>query len=297
MRAIVQLLLVGMVLKTVFALASPLLIGAVALAMFVMASYEISTRQQRRFAGAWGYGIGAGTTMNATLLVTAFALLGTLRPVPWYAPEVLIPLLGIILGNVMNGVSVTLNALSTSITRERPAIEARLALGADRYAALKPLQRGALRSDMIPIINQMSAAGVITLPVIMSGRGIACGYGRRGGGQISDPPPVYASPAGAGLGALAAVYPRHLANHRRTRPFAARSAGAAVRWLGHRAKRVHDDVIINHQSDPAGGLARGASYATVRRYGQEELERAGAYRVYEDPADLLRHIDEVGGRR
>jgi len=32
-------------------------------------------------------------------------------------------------------------------------------------------------------------------------------------------------------------------------------------------------------------------------YGQEELERAGAYRVYEDPADLLLHLDEVGGRR
>ncbi len=32
-------------------------------------------------------------------------------------------------------------------------------------------------------------------------------------------------------------------------------------------------------------------------YGQEELERAGAYRVYEDPSDLLKHIDEVGGRR
>lgn len=32
-------------------------------------------------------------------------------------------------------------------------------------------------------------------------------------------------------------------------------------------------------------------------YGQDELERAGAYRVYEDPADLLSHIDEVGGRR
>jgi HAD superfamily hydrolase (TIGR01549 family) len=31
-------------------------------------------------------------------------------------------------------------------------------------------------------------------------------------------------------------------------------------------------------------------------YGREELERAGAYRVYEDPADLLVHIDEVGGR-
>ena len=31
-------------------------------------------------------------------------------------------------------------------------------------------------------------------------------------------------------------------------------------------------------------------------YGQDELERAGAYRVYEDPTDLLKHIDEVGGR-
>ncbi len=32
-------------------------------------------------------------------------------------------------------------------------------------------------------------------------------------------------------------------------------------------------------------------------YGLEELERAGAYRVYEDPAGLLAHLDEVGGRR
>jgi HAD superfamily hydrolase (TIGR01509 family) len=32
-------------------------------------------------------------------------------------------------------------------------------------------------------------------------------------------------------------------------------------------------------------------------YGTEELERGGAARVYEDPADLLIHLDEVGGRR
>lgn len=31
-------------------------------------------------------------------------------------------------------------------------------------------------------------------------------------------------------------------------------------------------------------------------YGQDELERAGAYRVYQDPADLLKHLDEVGVR-
>lgn len=32
-------------------------------------------------------------------------------------------------------------------------------------------------------------------------------------------------------------------------------------------------------------------------YGRDELERAGAYRVYEDPADLLAHLDELGVRR
>ena len=32
-------------------------------------------------------------------------------------------------------------------------------------------------------------------------------------------------------------------------------------------------------------------------YGPDELERGGAARVYDDPADLLKHLDEVGGRR
>ena len=203
-RVIVQLLLVGLVLKTVFALASPLLIAAVALAMFAMASYEISSRQERRFAGAWGYGIGAGTTMLATVLVTAFALFGTLRPSPWYAPQILIPLLGIILGNVMNGVSVTLNAVSTAIVREQPAIEGRLALGTDRYTALKPLQRSALRSGMIPIINQMSAAGVITLPGMMTGQ-ILAGMDPLEAAKYQILL-LFLLSGGAGLGALGAVY-------------------------------------------------------------------------------------------
>ena len=203
-RVIVQLLLVGLVLKTVFALASPLLIAAIALAMFAMASYEISSRQERRFAGAWGYGIGAGTTMLATVLVTAFALFGTLRPSPWYAPQILIPLLGIILGNVMNGVSVSLNALSTAIVRERPAIEGRLALGTDRYTALKPLQRSALRSGMIPIINQMSAAGVITLPGMMTGQ-ILAGMDPLEAAKYQILL-LFLLSGGAGLGALGAVY-------------------------------------------------------------------------------------------
>ncbi len=171
-RAVVQLLLVGLVLQTVFHLQSPWLVAAVLLAMFASASYEILSRQERRFVGLWRVGIGAGTTLLATLFVTGFALLA-LRPDPWFSPQIVIPLVGIVLGNVMNGVSISLNAFNTGILRERASIEARLALGATRYTALKAMQRSALRSGMIPIINQMSAAGIITLPGMMTGQILA----------------------------------------------------------------------------------------------------------------------------
>lgn len=171
-RAVAQLLLVGLVLRTVFQLDSPWLVAAVLVAMFASASYEILSRQERRFVGLWRVGIGTGTTMLATLFVTGFAMLA-LRPEPWFSPQVVIPLAGIVLGNVMNGVSISLNAFNTSLVRERPAIEARLALGATRYEALKAMQRSALRSGMIPIINQMSAAGIVTLPGMMTGQILA----------------------------------------------------------------------------------------------------------------------------
>jgi HAD superfamily hydrolase (TIGR01549 family) len=57
---------------------------------------------------------------------------------------------------------------------------------------------------------------------------------------------------------------------------------------------VGDAVWDMLAAQRAGGLGIGLQSGG---YGVDELERAGAYRVYEDPADLLKHIDEVGGRR
>jgi HAD superfamily hydrolase (TIGR01549 family) len=50
------------------------------------------------------------------------------------------------------------------------------------------------------------------------------------------------------------------------------------------------DLLAARRARALGvGLASGG-------YGQDELERAGAYRTYEDPLDLLNHLDEVGIR-
>ncbi|HVZ44059.1 MAG TPA: iron export ABC transporter permease subunit FetB [Ramlibacter sp.] len=171
-RMVVQLLLVGLVLGTVFELGSPWLVAAVLGAMLASAAWETRSRQQLRFAGHWGYSLGAGTIVIATVPVTGLAV-ALLHPDPWFAPQFSVPMFGIILGNAMSGISVSLDAFNTAIARERRSIEARLALGASRHEALAGIRRAALKSGIIPLVNQMSAAGIITLPGMMTGQILA----------------------------------------------------------------------------------------------------------------------------
>src|SRR5690606_12804285 len=118
-------------------------------------------------------GIGAGAAAIAVVLVMLYTVITIIDVEPWYTPQLFIPFVGIILGSVMNGVGISLNVFNSGLVRERNAIEAQLALGSTHGEALRPLQRHALRSGFIPIVNQMSAAGIITLPGMMTGQILA----------------------------------------------------------------------------------------------------------------------------
>ena len=170
LRMVVQLSLVGLVLTALFALVSPWWTLLVALVMVGFAGHEAFARQERRFAGIWGYGLGTANMLIAASLVTGLALATALRPTPWYDPRFAIPLLGMILGNTMSGVALGLNTLTTAAARERAAIEARIALGATRWEAMRVALRQALRSGLMPIINAMSATGLVSLPGMMTGQ-------------------------------------------------------------------------------------------------------------------------------
>jgi putative ABC transport system permease protein len=172
-RMVVQLTLVGFVLKLLFAALSPWFTLLTVLVMIGAAGYEVFSRQDRRFAGWFMHGIGSGPMALATTLVTLLALTTHIRQDPWYDPRYIVPLVGIILGNVMSGVSLCLSGFLGAVTRDRPAIEARLALGTDRFTALGPFIRRSLRAALIPIFNQMAAAGLITLPGMMTGQILA----------------------------------------------------------------------------------------------------------------------------
>lgn len=172
-RMVIQLLLVGFALRFVFEISNPWMTLLAALFMAGAAGFETGARQDYRLPSYWHYLTGGGATVSATLIITVLALMTALRPHPWYTAREALPLTGIILGNVMNAVSLSLNSFFNTLHRERVAIEARLALGDGRYLALHDSSARAIRTALIPTINIMSAAGLVTMPGIMTGQLLA----------------------------------------------------------------------------------------------------------------------------
>ncbi len=172
-RMVVQLLLVGFVLRIVFTLSSPAMTLAIVALMIAAAAREVAGRPAQRLHGWGNFRIGAIVVGISGMATVLLALLTAIRPSPWYDPHYAIPLMGIVLGSVLNSASLGLDIFFGGIVKGRAEIEARLALGATCMQALAPLMRDAIRKGLIPIINQMSAAGIITLPGIMTGQILA----------------------------------------------------------------------------------------------------------------------------
>lgn len=173
LRTTVQLTLIGLVLKILFQLVSPWWTGLAALVMLLLAGREATARQSLKLRGGWSYSIATSSLMVAGGVVTILALTTAVRPEPWYDPRFALPLLGMVLGNTLTGISVGMERLSATLKREKDAIEARLALGHTRQDAVRPYVREAIRAGLMPIINAMSAAGLISLPGMMTGQILA----------------------------------------------------------------------------------------------------------------------------
>ena len=170
MRTVAQLLLIGLVLKELFAQVNLLLIAVLSIFMLLIAGREVMARQKRRFGGLWGYGLGTLSMFVSSFTLTVYALIVVVGTEPWYTPQYAIPLLGMMLGNTMTGVSLALDKLTTSAWQQRAIIEARLTLGQDWRTAIGDITRDSVRIGMMPMINAMAAAGIVSLPGMMTGQ-------------------------------------------------------------------------------------------------------------------------------
>ena len=203
-RTVVQLMLIGMVLTTVFEFAKLQWVALITILMLLIAGREVVARQQYRLVGWWGFGVGTLSMFISTFTVTILALLVIIGTDPWYRPQYAIPLLGMMLGNTMNGIALGLDRLTSAAREQRAIIEARLMLGQSWREAIRDLRRNSMRTGMIPIINAMAAAGVVSLPGMMTGQ------------ILAGSPPIEAVKyqilimfmitAGTGFGTMAAVW-------------------------------------------------------------------------------------------
>lgn len=172
-RTVIQLALIGLVLEALFASSAFYWIALLAVLMLLIAGREVVARQGRRLQGWWAFGIGTGAMFVSSFTVTVLALTVVIGPEPWYAPQYAIPLLGMMLGNTMTGVSLALDRLNESVWRQRTVIENRLMLGQTWRQALEDIRKDAMRSGMMPSINAMAAAGIVSLPGMMTGQILA----------------------------------------------------------------------------------------------------------------------------
>lgn len=172
LRTVVQLLLVGLVLEWVFRLDRWYLVLAIAAVMTLIAGATAAGRSERRYPGIWLNTIIA--VWASSWIVTAFGLFAVMQGVEkWYEPQYAIPLVGMVLGNTLNGISVGLNTLTESLASRRDQVEGTLALGGARWEAARPLVQRAVRTGMTPIVNSMMVVGIVSLPGMMTGQILA----------------------------------------------------------------------------------------------------------------------------
>jgi putative ABC transport system permease protein len=202
-RTVVQLLLVGVILTVVFERAQLGWVLLIAMVMLAVAGREAMARQERRFAGWWGFGVGTVSMFLSSFTLTAFALVAVIGTEPWYTPQYAIPLLGMVLGNTLTGIALALDRLTQNAWDQRAVIEQRLMLGEPAREAVADISRHSMRSGLIPSINAMAVAGIVSLPGMMTGQ------------ILAGTPPIEAVKyqilimflitAGTGFGTLAAV--------------------------------------------------------------------------------------------
>jgi putative ABC transport system permease protein len=172
-RTFIQLLLIGWVLKWLFIQTNIIWVILLSSIMLLVASYEISQRQKRKFKGWWSFSVGASSLFISSFTMTMFTLLIIIQADPWYHPQYAIPLLGMLLGNTMNAIALSLDRLTESAWQQRKIIEARLMLGQTWVETIKDIRLDSIRTGMITILNAMAAAGIVSIPGMMTGQILA----------------------------------------------------------------------------------------------------------------------------
>jgi putative ABC transport system permease protein len=167
-RTFAQLFLMGYALALIFQLKSGLAVVLILCAMIGFAARIISSRVKER--GIPFFFPTLASMIVSYVFVTAVVSGLIVGADPWWSPRIFIPIGGMVVGNSMSAIAVTLERLFADLRSRRNEVEMMLCLGADYREASQDILRGAMTAGMIPTINSMMGVGIVFLPGMMTGQ-------------------------------------------------------------------------------------------------------------------------------
>ncbi len=170
-RTVVQLSFIGLILAWIFAREQWYEVLLILTIMTLIAGIAAKNRVKRTYKGLFTDTLIAVST--SAILVTIIAIGLILRVEPWYTPQFIIPILGLILGNSLTAISLTSNQLVESFHEQQARIEMMLSLSARPFEAVNEQIRAAVVNGMTPTLNSMLVVGIVSLPGMMTGQILA----------------------------------------------------------------------------------------------------------------------------
>jgi putative ABC transport system permease protein len=169
MRMTVQLTLMGYVLMYVFENASWWLTAIMLVIMLAFAIYNVIKRVKGAMSTELQQMV-AISMVGGALATAVFFLIVVLQVEPWFNPQYVIPISGMIVGNCMTGIALGANKLCNDMEEKRVILENSLMLGATPAQATKEIINGAFDSSLLPTMNNMLTMGIVSIPGMMTGQ-------------------------------------------------------------------------------------------------------------------------------
>lgn len=169
-RAFVQLSILGMILEPIFIRGVDwwwLVIGYVCF-MVTVATLEAVKRPKYYFHNMTWLVLGLISINITSVSLFAFGII--LQPTPLWDPRYVIPIIGMLLGNCINGLALALNSILTGFVESSREVELYLSFGANSYEASLRLRREAVRTGAMPQLNGMAIIGLVSIPGMMTGQ-------------------------------------------------------------------------------------------------------------------------------
>lgn len=170
-RSLMQLIAIGYVLDIVFTIDNWLLVLGILGIMLAVASVVTRNRIDQKLQGLLSTVVLALVASSA--FTVGYVILLIVQPTKWYEPQYLIPLAGMLFGNAMNSASLTGERFLNTLKQNRLEIETYLSLGATGKQAIANYQREAIRTGLIPTLNNMVVIGLVSLPGMFTGQVLA----------------------------------------------------------------------------------------------------------------------------